>query len=50
MILAWVATDPDASLALTATSVVPAMVRPLLFALGCQRLLARGLIAAPGRT
>jgi len=49
VILASVATNPDASLALTATSVVLAMVPPLLFALGFQRFLARGLVAALGR-
>src|SRR2546430_348831 len=49
VILSSVATNPDASLALIATSVVLAMVPPLLFAIAFQRFLTRGLVAALGK-
>jgi multiple sugar transport system permease protein len=49
VILSSVATNPDASLALIATSVVLAMVPPLIFAIVFQRFLTRGLVAALGK-
>jgi multiple sugar transport system permease protein len=49
VVLSSVATNPDASLALIATSVVLAMVPPLIFALLFQRFLTRGLVAALGK-
>lgn len=49
VVLSSVATNPDASLALIATSVVLAMVPPLVFAIMFQRFLTRGLVAALGK-
>ena len=49
VVLSSVATNPDASLALIATSVVLAMLPPLLFAVVFQRFLTRGLVAALGK-
>ena len=50
VILSSVATNPDASLALIATSVVLAMVPPLIFAIVFQRFLTRGLVSALGKS
>jgi len=49
VVLSSVATNPDASLALIATSVVLAMGPPLIFAIAFQRFLTRGLVAALGK-
>jgi multiple sugar transport system permease protein len=48
VILASVATNPNASLSLTAASVVVAMAPPVIFAVVFQRFLTRGLVAAVG--
>jgi len=50
VILSSVSTNPDASLALIATSVVLAMVPPLIFAIVFQRFLTRGLVSALGKS
>ena len=50
VVLTSVATNPDASLALIATSVVLAIGPPLVFAIVFQRFLTRGLVAALGKS